>query len=453
MPLRDLPSIDSLLNQKEAAILMEKFGRPLTLQAVRITLETIRTSYQPDDEMPAQNEILATVENTLEAWTEPTLKPVINATGVIIHTNLGRSPLASSARRAVLETSLAYSTLEFNLKSGKRGKRDMHAEHQLRLLTGAEGALVVNNNAAAVLLALSALARRKEVLIARSQLVEIGGGFRIPEVMRLSGAKLVEVGTTNRVHLRDYENAITSRTALILSAHPSNFKIIGFTNEPALDQLCKLGQERQIPVLHDLGSGALFNTEEFGLGHEPTVQESLASGADLVCFSGDKLLGGPQAGILLGRKKHVDRLRRYQLARAVRPDKMCLAALSATLAHYLRDEAMGEIPIWQMIAARDEDLRQRVDNWISTLGFGNRIRGESTVGGGSLPEETLPTWLLSLAPHHPDAFARHLRSADPPVITRIEQDRILLDPRTVLQEQDTSLLNALDSLRGKIPIK
>ncbi len=450
MPLSDLPSVDALLNHRLAEKLQELYGRTLTTQAIRHILERIRDAFDPNHPIPDPEEILRETSTALEAWTEPTLKPVINATGVIIHTNLGRSPLSASARRAVLETSLGYSTLEYNLNTGKRGKREMHVEELLIRLTGAEAALVVNNNAAAVLLALSALARRKEVLIARSQLVEIGGGFRIPEVMRLSGARLVEVGTTNRVHLHDFENAITQRTALILAAHHSNFKIIGFTKEPSLAELAELGKQHHIPFVHDLGSGAMFDTSDFGLAHEPTLQESLAAGADIVCFSGDKLLGGPQAGILLGRKPVIDRLRRYQLSRALRPDKMCLAALSATLEHYLKDEALETIPVWQMIAAPAARLKERVQGWIEELGFGSCIAGESTIGGGSLPGETLPSWLLSMSVRHPNASAHRLRGAQPPVIARIEQDQILLDPRTVLPEQEPDLLAALQPLRNEI---
>ncbi|MBN1265160.1 MAG: L-seryl-tRNA(Sec) selenium transferase [Anaerolineales bacterium] len=450
MSLRDLPSVDSVLQTPAASELSSIYGRPLTLQAIRHTLENCRLSHKQGDPAPGVANIIQSAGSILDSWTAPTLRPVINATGVIIHTNLGRSPLSAGARQAVLETSLAYSTLEYSLSSGKRGKREKHAEEQLKRLTSAEAALVVNNNAAAVLLALSALARRKEVLIARSQLVEIGGGFRIPDVMRLSGARLVEVGTTNRVHLSDYENAITDRTALILLAHHSNFKIVGFTSEPDLKDLCELGKRFNITVVHDLGSGTLFDTAQFGLGHEPTVQESLAEGTDIVCFSGDKLLGGPQAGILIGKKTVIERLRRYQLARAVRPDKMCLAALSATLLHYLKDEALETIPIWQMIAATTEQQKQRVEAWIAELGFGTCVPGESTVGGGSLPEETLPTWLLALPVRHPDAAARHLRTTDSPVITRIGQDQILLDPRTVLPEQEADLLSGVRSLRDQV---
>jgi L-seryl-tRNA(Ser) seleniumtransferase len=303
--------------------------------------------------------------------------------------------------------------------------------------------LVVNNNAAAVLLGLTGLARRKQVLISRSQLIEIGGGFRVPEVMKQSGAKLVEVGTTNRTHLRDFEAALHERVGLILRAHHSNFRIVGFTTEPTLKELVDLGRRFGVPVMDDLGSGALLDTDTFGLGHEPTVQESLQAGAALVAFSGDKLLGGPQAGILLGEKKIVDRLRRHPLARALRPDKLCLAALSATLLHYLKGEATEAVPVWRMIAASSDSLQARVKAWAQLLDRGEVLPGRSPVGGGSLPEQTLPTWLLALAVPKPNAFAARLRQAQPPIIARVEEDKVVLDPRTILPEQDQALLDTL----------
>jgi L-seryl-tRNA(Ser) seleniumtransferase len=343
----------------------------------------------------------------------------------------------------MVEVAEHYNTLEYNLARGTRGRREQHCEEWLRQLTSAEAALVVNNNASAVLLSLTALAKRKPVLISRSQLIEIGGGFRIPDVMRQSGAKLVEVGTTNRTHLSDFETAIEDRTRLILLAHHSNFKIIGFTTEPSLAELVALGSQHGIPVLHDLGSGALIDTAQFGLGHEPTVQESIADGADIVAFSGDKLLGGPQAGILLGKKQYIQKLRRHPLARAIRPDKICLAALAATLLHYLKDEHLEKVPIWQMISTPLDQIKARAEGWAKQLGHGEITESRSTVGGGSLPEETLPTWTLALSVKKPNAFSNHLRRGLHPIITRIEGDLVILDPRTVLVEQDQILLDVL----------
>ena len=447
MSLRDLPSVDRLISTKDAERLVATYGRSLTLQAMREMLEAARKSIREGGEAPEPSSLLADTQTTLKTWLTPSLQPVINATGVIIHTNLGRAPLSQAAREAMNTIGAGYSTLEYELSGGKRGKRDLHAEELITRLTGASAALVVNNNAAAVLLALTGLARRKEVLISRTQLIEIGGGFRIPDVMKQSGAKLHEVGTTNRTHLRDFEDALSERTGLILRAHHSNFRIIGFTTEPSLGDLVELGKKHNLPVLDDLGSGALLETETFGLGHEPTVQESLEAGASLVAFSGDKLLGGPQAGILVGERALIDKLRRHSLARALRPDKTCLAGLAATLLHYLKDEAVEAVPIWQMIAAQADQLKDRAESWKSNLSAGEIIEGRSTVGGGSLPEETLPTWLLALEVPHPNRFAARLRGADPPIIARVDDDRVVLDPRTVLADQEAPML---DGLRGAL---
>ncbi|HEY47781.1 MAG: L-seryl-tRNA(Sec) selenium transferase [Anaerolineae bacterium SM23_ 63] len=444
MSLRDLPSVERLLQR--AAKLEATYGRPLTLEAIRDRLDAAREAIREGHPPPQEDILIEEAHKTLDHWLAPTLQPVINATGVIIHTNLGRAPLCRAARQAMIDVAEGYSTLEYNLKRGVRGKREDHAEGLLTRLTGGEAAFVVNNNAAAVLLALTSMARRKDVIVSRSQLIEIGGGFRIPDIMKQSGAKLIEVGTTNRTHLQDYEDAIHERTGLILRVHHSNFRIIGFTTEPALGELVDLGKRYDIPVLDDLGSGALIDTAQFGLGHEPMVQESLGAGASLVAFSGDKLLGGPQAGILIGKKPFVDRLRRHPLSRAVRPDKLCLAALVATLRHYLRDDAVHEIPIWQMIAAPLDQLQKRSEAWAERLGQGEVIPGQSTVGGGSLPEETLPSSLLALSVRYPNAFTAHLRGSDPPIIARIEDDRVVLDPRTVLVEQEEELLRALEGL-------
>jgi L-seryl-tRNA(Ser) seleniumtransferase len=443
MSLRSLPSVDRLLQSESASSLISTFGRPLTLQAIRSVLEQTRESIQRGEPFPPEETILTEVKMKLGIWAEPTLRSVINATGVIIHTNLGRAPLSKDAQAALLDAASGYNTLEYNLRSGKRGKREQHCEAWLCQLTGAEAALVVNNNAGAVLLTLTALAKRKPVLIARSQLIEIGGGFRIPDVMRQSGAKLVEVGTTNRTHLQDFEAAIDDRTALILQAHHSNFRIIGFTTEPSLAELVNLGNQHGLPVVHDLGSGALLDTAQFGLGHEPMVQESLMAGAAIVAFSGDKLFGGPQAGILLGKKIFIDKLRKHPLTRAIRPDKLCLAALATTLLHYLKDEALEKIPIWQMISIPTEILERRVRGWAQHLSYGEVRKSQSTVGGGSLPEETLPTWTLALPVEKPNVFAQKLRQETPPIITRIEDNRVILDPRTVFPEQDQTMLSIL----------
>ena len=443
LSLRELPSVDHLLQAEDAARLIAAFGRTLTLHALNECLDSARLAIHDGGAAPSTEDILRQTRLSLEDSNLPSLIPVINASGVILHTNLGRAPLSRAAMQAAAEVASGYSNLEYDLDAGTRGRREQHVEGLLQRALRAEAALVVNNNAAAVMLALSALARRKEVLVSRSQLIEIGGGFRLPDVMKESGAKLVEVGTTNRTHLPDFESAISDRTALILRVHHSNFKILGFTTEPSLSELVSLGRRHGLPVFDDLGSGALLDTAAFGLGHEPTVQESLQAGASLVAFSGDKLLGGPQAGIIAGEASLIARLRRHPLARALRPDKMCVAALAATLDHYLREEALREIPIWRMIGAEEAAMRARADAWAAALETGEVLTSQSTIGGGSLPEETLPTWVLAIDTPHPNALAGKLRRATPPVIARVDQDRLMLDPRTVLPDQDQALIRAV----------
>jgi L-seryl-tRNA(Ser) seleniumtransferase len=442
--LRDLPSVDQLLQQPVITTWITEFGRPQTLEALRLSLEEARVEFTQSNKIPAREVLMDHALRTLWAWSIPSLQPVINATGVILHTNLGRAPLSQTAIQTLHDVSRGYSNLEFDLKSGQRGSRLVHAEVLLKRLTHAEAALVVNNNAAAVLLVLSALARRRRVVISRTQLVEIGGGFRIPDVMQQSGAHLHEVGTTNRVHLTDYTIAIKEASpAVILHAHRSNFRISGFTSEPTLSELAEIAHQAGIFLVDDLGSGALVDTAQFGLGHEPTVFESLEAGADLVCFSGDKLLGGPQAGIIIGKADLIAKLKIHPLARAIRADKLCLAALSATLLHYIKDETLREIPIWQMIAASADTLQHRAEDWMKTLGMGEIISSQSTVGGGSLPDETLATFVLALSVGSPNRFLEVLRHCQPPVIARLEADKVIFDPRTVLPEQDHDLLTAI----------
>jgi L-seryl-tRNA(Ser) seleniumtransferase len=443
MSLRSLPSVDSLLQLDTTQALIAEFGRQLTLDAIRASLDEARQTIRSGATGPSPGDILASSRARLQDWMAPGLLGIINATGVILHTNLGRAPLSVEARNAVSQLSSTYLNLEYDLESGERGQRELHIETLLTRLTGAEAALVVNNNAAAVLLGLTALAKGREVLISRSQLVEIGGGFRIPEVMAQSGATVVEVGTTNRTHLSDFEGAVREQTALIVRAHHSNFLLMGYTTEPRLEELVSLGRDHAIPVLDDLGSGALLDTASFGLGHEPMVQESVRAGASLITFSGDKLLGGPQAGLIVGEASSVGRLRKHPLARAVRPDKLCLAALEVTLGHYLRGEATEKLPVWRMIATPAEALRETAMAWTQALGAGEIIDGESTVGGGSLPGETLPSWLLALDVDHPQAFVQLLRQQSPPIVARVELNHVLFDPRTVLSEQQEPLLRGV----------
>jgi len=442
--LRKLPCVDHLLQEKGVARLVERWGHELTVEAVREALDAARQAIRGGGSCLPLEVLAVQVGERLAARLRPTLHPVLNATGVIVHTNLGRAPLSAEARAAMDAVALGYSNLEYDLGVGQRGSRYVHAEELLCRLTGAEAALVVNNNAAAVLLMLMALARGREVVLSRGQLVEIGGGFRIPDVMRQSGAILMEVGTTNRTYLHDFEAALTENTVALMRVHRSNFRLVGFTHEPSLGELVGLATERGLLLLDDLGSGTLLETAAYGLAHEPTIQESVAAGASLVSCSGDKLLGGPQAGLILGRADLIAHLKRFPLTRALRVDKTTLAGLQATLRHYLLGEATEKVPVWRMIGQSVASLERRSRSWVRQLqgqGVAARvISGRSTVGGGSLPGETLPTKLVALEVGSPDAVAVRLRTGEPPVIARIEDGCLVLDPRTILPEQDAVLL-------------
>ncbi|MBX3060063.1 MAG: L-seryl-tRNA(Sec) selenium transferase [Anaerolineae bacterium] len=446
--LRELPGVDRLLQMPETAVLLSTYGRALTTEALRHILDETRTGILQGTvtAVPTPANFVQTAADWLAGQLAPSLRPVINATGVIVHTNLGRAPLSQAARQAIAAAH-SYSNLEYDLAAGERGSRSVHATQLLPRLTGAESSLVVNNNAAAVLLMLTALCHGREVIISRGQLVEIGGGFRIPDVMAQSGATLVEVGTTNRTHLRDYARAINDQTAAILVTHHSNYKIVGFTSEPSLAELAKLAHSHHLPLLFDQGSGALLDTAPFGLDPEPTVPGGVQAGCDLVAFSGDKLLGGPQAGILVGRADLIGRCQQHPLARAVRADKLCLAGLAATLAHYVRDEALTAVPVWRMISLSVAEVTAVAQEWVAHLHThgiaAELVDGESTVGGGSLPGTSLPTCLVALAAANPTALAARLRAEEIPVIGRIQDGRYLLDPRTVLPEQVDNLIQSL----------
>lgn len=442
--LRKLPSVDAMLQEEVIKRLSAQKGHEVVVASIRAVLEEARLAIGTGQPCPDPSTLIERVLTSVSSALRPTLRPVINATGVILHTNLGRAPLSDEARLAMERAARGYSNLEYDLEAGERGSRYFHAEDLLSRLTGAEAALVVNNNAAALLLILTAFTRRKEVIISRSQLVEIGGGFRIPEVMAQSGAKLVEVGTTNRTYRKDYVQAIGEETAALLRVHHSNFRVIGFTHEVQLEELVELAREHNLLACDDLGSGALLDTAAFGLAHEPMAQESIATGADLVCFSGDKLLGGPQGGIIIGRRELIASLREYPLTRAIRVDKITLAGLQATLLHYLKGEAVEKVPVWQMIATPLEDISERAQGWASRF-KGEVIPGHSAVGGGSLPGQTLPTYLLALTVPSPQELARRLRLGEPAVVGRIEEEKYLLDPRTVLPEEDEALLEALEA--------
>lgn len=456
--LRQLPAVDELLRHPRLQSGLEPLPRSWAVAVVRQVLEAKRQSWRacpPADLPPRLDEdaLLEELQQALEAAVEPSLRPVINATGVIIHTNLGRSLLAVEALEQMLEVAAHYSTLEYDLARGQRGSRHDHLEGLLKELTGCEAALVLNNNAGAVLLALNTLARGREVVISRGQLVEIGGSFRLPEIMAVSGALMKEVGTTNKTHLRDYENAVTSETAALLKVHPSNFRIIGFTKEVPLPELVALARRYGLLALEDLGSGCLVDLSRYGLEKEPTVQESLAAGADLVLFSGDKLLGGPQAGFALGSQEVVARMRQNPLTRALRPDKLTLAGMEATLRLYLDEpRAAAAIPTLEMITRPLAEVERQARSLARTLKrrWGAVLKveirpSEARVGGGALPEASLPSRALALelpplAPHELEA---RLRRTHPPVIARLEHGALLFDLRTIQADEHHALLAAL----------
>ncbi len=449
--LRALPSVEEMRLALEAHLrqrALPPIPHAALIRAIRFALQSARERIRSGEPAPDQGMLIERMLQVIASQAQPQLRPVINATGVIINTNLGRAPLSQRALDQMLAVARGYSNLEFDLVSGERGSRQSHIRALLRTLTGAEDALVVNNNAAATLVALATLAAGREVVIARGELVEIGGGFRVPDVMAQSGARLVEVGATNRVRLADYAAAITPETALLLSVHPSNFRIIGFTESPALTDLAALAHERGLALMHDLGSGAIPLTERWGLGHEPTIAESVRAGADIICFSGDKLLGGPQAGIIIGRSASLARIERHSLMRAIRIDKLTLAALEATLQAYADDSFLEELPIWQALAQPLDAITQRAERFAARLQLAGVpaevIAGESTIGGGSLPGETLPTALCAL-PARADGrrgaatrLVEALRQGQPPIVARVLRDQALFDLRTVaLTDEDT----------------
>ena len=449
---RRLPSVDQVLNEQGILSLLESYDHGLVVSLVRQELEASRHAIAHGVKPPPVREIAtAAVRRARDEWqTRP--KRLINATGVILHTNLGRAPLSAAAAEAALRVAQGYTDLEFNLTDGKRGSRQAHAASITSQLIGSETTLVVNNNASAVLLALSAIADGKEVIVSRGEAVEIGGGFRIPDVMARSGATIVEVGATNRTYMADYERAINQSSAAILKVHASNFRVEGFVHTTTIEELVLLGHSRGIPVLHDIGSGCLIDTTQFGLAHEPMPQESIAAGADLVLFSSDKLLGGPQAGIITGQRELVERLANHPLHRAMRIDKLSLAALTATLLDYLKGKTLDTIPIWRMIATPTVALEKRARNWHNAISAdATVIEDKSTIGGGSLPGETLPSRVLSIGIDHPDGASlllQRLRAVDPAIIGRIDGNRVLLDPRTVLPEEDESLIRGVQSALG-----
>ena len=449
---RVIPSIEQLRQRPAIAALERDHGNTATMDALRRVADTIRTSIAGGHHYAGADavgvEIDAGVAAILTTAARGSLRRVINATGVVLHTNLGRAPLSRAALQRVQDVCSGYSNLEYDLGEGRRGSRSVHAASLLATLTGAESAVVVNNNAAATMLILAALGAGREVVISRGELVEIGGGFRVPDVMKQSGAVLREVGTTNRTRVADYRAAIGSRTAMLLRVHPSNFRIEGFTERPTLDDMVKVAHEANIPLVEDLGSGCLLDAFTW----EPTVQASIAAGVDLVCFSGDKMLGGPQSGIIVGRRPLVQQLHAHPLMRALRVDKLTLAALEGTLLEYHAGRASLTVPVVQMLVAPAESMEVRAQHLAEHLhAAGWRVSlmsGASAVGGGSAPGIELATVLIALEREglSADGLERRLRQLETPVIARIEDDRVVLDLRTVLDEQDAVLADLLASL-------
>ena len=460
--LRKIPSVDSLYNTEEVRSLSNRYPRTCILNAIRMSLDELRSDILmgnlSDDGLSMDN-ILKRVINRVEELSRPSLRKVINATGVITHTNLGRSILGQRVLDRLLEIAGSYSNLEYDLSLGKRGLRYVHVENLLKELTSAEAALVVNNNASAVFISLETLAKGKKVVVSRGELVEIGGSFRIPEVMKKSGAFMVEVGTTNKTHLKDYEDAIDQDTALLLKVHKSNFNIVGFTQEVPLRELVELGKRYDIPVIEDLGSGCFVDLSKFGIQKEPTVQEVLADGADLVTFSGDKLLGGPQAGIIVGKKKFVEAIRKNQLNRALRIDKLTLVALEETLRIYRdQDRAINEIPTLSMMCEPYDSVRRRARRLLRMIkdkageNFSVHLSdGSSMVGGGALPLCEIRSAIICLEPENMSAnsMEKWLRSYDPPVICRVERERVILDVRTIRNEELKIVADAIDRMQKK----
>lgn len=458
-----LPSIDSILQTATARQIKEKIGANRLTTLTRAAVDSLRLELRQENSNInfSKKDLLSAAEKRLaQIWQSgesKQIKRVINATGVIIHTNLGRAPLSENARKAVFEEVSRYCTLEYDIETGKRGRRAARAEQLLAELTGAEDALIVNNCAAACILVLTALATGGEAILSRGEMVEIGGDFRIPDVMTQSGAILREVGTTNRTKISDYEKAITENTRLLLKVHPSNYRIIGFTATPGVAELAQTAHRHNVLLYEDAGSGALFDLSKFGLNDEPVISDSIKAGADVVTFSGDKLLGGVQSGLIVGKREVVEKLRKHPLYRALRVDKLIYAALEATLETYFRENFLSEIPVLRMISATPEELQRRTENFTRKLREkigANRnlqfeiIGGHSVIGGGAAPAIHPVTTLLALkhAKMPVSKLDESLRFSRPPIIPRILEDRILIDLRTVFEDEEAELLEVLTTL-------
>lgn len=453
---RSIPKVDVLLENETIQELIERFSRQTVMEAIHTEMDALRKYIaQSEDEEKAKEQIellVKSIEMTVEDMHTPNMRPVINGTGTILHTNLGRAPISMKHMQRVMEIATGYSNLEYNLEAGKRGERYSHFEKLLCKITGAEAAMAVNNNASSVMLILSSLAKGGEVIVSRGELIEIGGKFRIPDVMEQSGARLVEVGTTNKTHYDDYENAITEETKALLKVHTSNYRIVGFTDTVGIDELIPIAKKYDIPVVEDLGSGVLIDLAKYGLTHEPTVQESIAKGADVVCFSGDKLLGGPQAGIIIGKKKYIDMMKKNQLTRALRIDKFTAATLELVLQEYLSEEkAVQNIPVLRMIAEPLEEVAKRAKT-LARMMKATKIPAkvevkpcESQIGGGSLPLERIASMAVMVKPEKISVndLEERLRHLPVPVIPRTANDTVILDVRTIQKQELKPLVDEL----------
>lgn len=462
MLYRSIPKVDVLLADEKVQMLIETYSRETVMESIHLEMNRLRAyiaKCEDEEEAKRQIEALAEkIERTVSAMHTPNMRMVMNGTGTILHTNLGRAPISPEHMKRVAAIATGYSNLEYNLEAGRRGERYSHFEELLCKITGAEAAMAVNNNAASVMLILSSLAKGGEVIVSRGELVEIGGKFRIPDVMEQSGASLVEVGTTNKTHYDDYEDAITEETKALLKVHTSNYRIVGFTDTVGIDELIPLAKEHDLPVVEDLGSGVLIDLERYGLTHEPTVQESIAKGADVVCFSGDKLLGGPQAGIIIGKKKYIDMMKKNQLTRALRIDKFTAAALELVLQEYLSEEqAVQHIPVLRMITEPLDEVARRARSLARTIRSTDLpakvdvVSCESQIGGGSLPMERIPSMAVAIHPKHESvaALEDQMRHLTVPMIPRTVNDTIMLDVRTVETEDFKLIAAELQELLGQ----
>jgi L-seryl-tRNA(Ser) seleniumtransferase len=466
--LKKISPVDEILTNKQVKLLIEKYNRDFIVNMLRRAIAEVRQQLRLFEEEVDQEVVMQNIYDNLEKLvlqnTRENLQKVINGTGVVLHTNLGRAPLGEKAISNLSHIAKSYNNLEMDLEKGIRGSRYQHVEQLLTYLTGAEDVLVVNNNAAAVMLGLKAMAENKEVIVSRGQLVEIGGAFRLPEVMKLSGAKLVEIGTTNKTYIADYASAINDQTALLFSAHTSNYKIVGFSEEVKLEKLAKLGKEKGIPVMQDLGSGILYKLDSWGLKDEPTVQECVASGADIITFSGDKLLGGPQSGIIVGKKEYIEKMKRNQLLRAMRVDKLTVAALEGTLIEYIAGKPQEEIPVIRMLTISNEELKKKAEELYNRLsikiGKSSKIKHlsmisvEDMVGGGAYPTYKLPGYGIELEFFEMklESAAKELRLMNPALLTRKQENKMVISVRTLLAgevEQITELLVKLLEKRIK----